>query len=377
MSGGSGQVGLGMVQRTGSNLRHASHARSWPSASSVQGMYHCDHVYIVRARPCLCQGLFHHLQAQVHHLQAQALRAHILPMYEAKQQNNALAAGLIAVATAFIAATTLMAKALGGDALGPPLNPIQISHGRFLFAFVALSLAVAVLRPTFERPHWGLHTTRTLFGWGGVTLMFASVAYIPLADATAITFLNPVFAMMLAIPLLGEKVGPVRWLAAGMALFGALILLRPTPDSFQPAALLALFAAIVMGTEVIFIKKLARLEAPFQILFFNNLLGLGIATVAVIAFWIEPTGPQWAVLIALGVSMAVAQTCFVNAMARADASFVAPFSYGTLIFAALYDVFFYKVIPDAVTLIGAGIIISGAILLALREARAKKPLQNT
>jgi drug/metabolite transporter (DMT)-like permease len=293
-------------------------------------------------------------------------------MYQAKQQNNALAAGLIAVATAFIAATTLMAKALGGDALGPALHPLQISHGRFLFAFLGLAAAVAVLRPKFQRPHWGLHITRTTFGWGGVTLMFASVTYIPLADATAITFLNPVFAMMLAIPLLGEKVGPIRWLAAGMALFGALILLRPTPESFQPAALLALAAAMVMGMELIFIKKLSRVEAPFQILFFNNMLGLIIATTAVIAFWIEPTAAQWGILVALGLSMAVAQACFVNAMARADASFVAPFSYGTLIFAALYDVVFYKVIPDLVTLVGAAIIISGAVLLAVREARAKQ-----
>jgi drug/metabolite transporter (DMT)-like permease len=294
-------------------------------------------------------------------------------MFQAKQQNNALAAALIAVATAFIAATTLMAKALGSDALGPALHPLQISHGRCLFAFMALCCATLALRPAFARPHWGLHIARTTFGWGGVTLMFAAVAYIPLADATAITFLNPVFAMILAIPLLGEKVGPVRWLAAGMALFGALILLRPTPESFQPAALLALGAAMVMGMELIFMKKLSRIEGPFQILFFNNMLGLIIATMAVVAFWVQPTGAQWAVLAALGLSMALAQTCFINAMARADASFVAPFSYGTLIFAALYDVVFYKVIPDAVTLIGAAIIISGAILLAVREARAKKP----
>ena len=69
--------------------------------------------------------------------------------------------------------------------------------------------------------------------------------------------------------------------------------------------------------------------------------------------------------------MALAQTCFVNAMARADASFVAPFSYATLIFAALYDGLFFGVIPDAITLLGAAIIIAGAILLALREARLK------
>jgi drug/metabolite transporter (DMT)-like permease len=201
--------------------------------------------------------------------------------------------------------------------------------------------------------------------------MFASVAYIPLADATAISFLNPVFGMMLAIPLLGETVGRIRWFAAVMALFGAVILLRPTPDSFQAAALLPFGAAMVMGLELIFIKKLTSREGPFQILFFNNMMGLGIATLAVIPVWQPPTLAQWGLLAGIGVCMAVAQSCFVNGMARADASFVAPFSYGTLIFAALYDQIFYGVTPDRITLLGAGIIISGAVLLALREARVK------
>ncbi len=292
-------------------------------------------------------------------------------MFVAKTQNNALAAALIVLATAFIAATTLLAKMLGTGAFGPPLHALQISHGRFLFAFVALGSAALILRPRITRPNWLLHLGRTFFGWGGVTCMFAAVAFIPLADATAISFLNPVFAMMLAIPLLGEKVGPVRWSAAAMALIGAAILLRPTPDSFQPAALLALTAAVVMGLELIFIKKLAGRESPFQILLINNTLGLILSSVAVLAVWQMPTVAQWLILAGIGGCMAIAQTCFVNAMARADASFVAPFSYATLIFAALYDMLFFNVIPDVVTWIGAGVIIAGAVLLALREARLK------
>ncbi|WP_299137948.1 DMT family transporter [uncultured Tateyamaria sp.] len=290
-------------------------------------------------------------------------------MYAAKPPNPALAAGLIGVACAFIAATTLFAKALGTDQFGPALHPFQISFGRFLFAFVALGTAAAILRPEFQRPHLGLHLARTVSGWLGVTLMFASVAYIPLADATAISFLNPVFGMILAIPLLGERVGKWRWLAAAIAFAGAMILLRPTPASFQPAALLALGAALVLGFELSIIKKLTGREGPFSILVVNNLLGMIVAGLAVVWVWQAPTGAQWALMAGIGGAMAVAQTCFVNAMARADASFVAPFSYGTLIFAALYDTIFYGVIPDGVTLLGAGIIITGALLLAWREGR--------
>ncbi|WP_298970238.1 DMT family transporter [uncultured Roseobacter sp.] len=298
-------------------------------------------------------------------------------MFQPKTTNPGLAVLLMGAATAFIAGTTLFAKALGGDTLGAPLHPLQVSHGRFVFAFLAISSAVAIMRPQFTRPNWALHFARTFFGWGGVTLMFASVAFIPLADATAIVFLNPVFAMILAIPLLREKVGPIRWSAAAIAFAGAMILLRPTPESFQIASLLALAAALIMGFELIFIKKLSGREAPVQVLLINNFLGVIIASLAVIGVWQVPTAAQWGVLIALGVCMALAQACFVNAMARADASFIAPFSYGTLLFATLYDIAFFGQIPDWITLTGGGIILSGGILLAWREAKARQRAQNS
>ncbi|MEX0282860.1 MAG: DMT family transporter [Arenibacterium sp.] len=293
-------------------------------------------------------------------------------MFEPKANNPVLAASLITLATAFIAGTTLLAKALGTDALGPALHPMQISHGRFIFAFAVISTAVMVMRPDLRRPHWRLHLGRTSFGWLGVTLMFASVAYIPMSDATAIAFLNPVFAMMLAIPLLGERVGRIRWSAAAIALIGALILLRPTPDSFQPAALLAFCAALVMGMELIFIKKLSGREPVLKILFFNNLIGVCIASLAVIAVWQNPTGLQWLALAGVGSLMACAQAAFVGGMARADASFAAPFSYATLIFAVIYDFLGFGQIPDAVSVVGASIILGGALLLALREGWLRK-----
>mgnify|MGYP001820188521 FL=1 len=286
-------------------------------------------------------------------------------------QNPPLAVVLMLTATAFIAGTMIMAKSLGTDLLGPALHPLQISHGRFLFAFAAIATAAAAFRPKIARPHWRLHVGRTLFGWGGVTLMFAAVAYIPLSDATAISFLNPVFGMLLAIPLLGERVGRWRWLAAFMALIGALVLLRPGPDTFQAAGLLALGAASLMGMELIFIKKLADRELAFQILLINNAIGLCVATLAVLPVWVMPTTAQWGALAGLGFLMATAQTCFINAVARADASFVTPFSYVTLVFATLYDLLIFDVWPDWVSGLGALIILSGASLLAWRERRVR------
>ena len=286
----------------------------------------------------------------------------------ARPQAPLTAVVLMITATLFIAATMLAAKSLGTDTLGAPLHPLQISHGRFMFAFIGFITASAVLRPKIRAPNMRLHLARTIFGATGVTLMFAAVAFIPMSDATAISFLNPVFGMILAIPFLGEKVGRWRWLAAAMAFVGALILLRPGPDTFQVAALLALGAALAMGFELVFIKKLADREPALQILLINNAIGCVLMSAAVIAFWAPPTLAQWGVLVTLGLMMAGAQTCFINAIARADASFVTPFSYLTLIFAGLYDWAIFAQIPDWISVLGAAIIVSGAALLAWREA---------
>jgi len=293
-------------------------------------------------------------------------------MFEPKAQNPALAASFILAATAFIAGSTLFAKTLGTDTFGPPLNPLQISHGRFLFALTLFGSGALVLRPRIERVHWRLHLGRTGAGWASATLLFASVAFIPMSDATALSFMNPVFAMLLAIPLLGETVGRVRWGAAGIAIFGALILLRPTPASFQPAALMALGAALAMGMELIFIKKLAGRERMLQVLLINNMIGVCIASAAVIPVWQAPTPAQWGALVGVGLLMACAQICYINGVARADASFVAPFNYATLVFAAGYDFAVFGVRPTAVSVLGAAIILTGALTLAWREARLRR-----
>lgn len=289
-----------------------------------------------------------------------------------QNQNPLLSAALILLASAFIAGTTVLAKALGQGHLGPEMHPLQISFGRFAFALLALIVVSTIVRPKFTRPNIKLHIARTTAGWASATLLFASVALIPLPDATAISFLNPVFAMIFAIPFLGEKVGKYRWLAAFISLTGALILLRPSPASFQPAALIALAAAVVMGTELILMKLLSRKEKPFQILIINNSIGFLLSGAVASFVWLTPNLMQWAALAAVGILMVIAQVGYINAIRMSDASFVAPFAYAALIFATLYDYLFFGQTPDIISAIGAITICSGAIFLAVHERKARK-----
>ncbi|MEQ8318960.1 MAG: DMT family transporter [Rhodospirillales bacterium] len=271
------------------------------------------------------------------------------------------------LAAALLAATSMLAKILGNDAYGPALHPLQISAGRFIFAFSALLVIAPALKLKFQGTPYRWHFLRSLLGWLGVSCTFAAAAQMPLAEATAISFLSPICTMIFAIPFLGEKVGPVRWSAAAISLIGALILIRPGTDAFQIAALIALAAALFMGMEMVVIKRLSDGEPAIRILFVNNAFGAAISLSAGLFFWVQPTTEQWVLLVTLGLIMVCAQSCFIQAMKSADASFAVPFFYMTLVFAAIYDFGLFGVIPEILSWLGAGIIIAGALFLAYRE----------
>lgn len=276
-------------------------------------------------------------------------------------------------AAALLAATSMLAKILGNDLYGPALHPMQVSAGRFVFAFSALLIVAPFmkLKLTRDTPYkW--HLLRSTLGWMGVSFTFAAAAQMPLAEATAITFLSPICTMIFAIPFLGEKVGPVRWSAAAISLAGALILMRPGTDAFQFAALLALAAALLIGLEMTVTKRLSGSEPAIRILFVNNTFGATISVIAASFVWVQPTFEQWLLLILLGLIMVTAQSCFIQAMKSADASFAVPFFYLTLVFAAAYDFGLFGVIPEPISWVGAAVIIAGALFLAYRERQLER-----
>lgn len=280
-----------------------------------------------------------------------------------------VALGAMVAASALIAATTLIAKALGLGAGGEALHPLQISAGQFAFALITLSFFALWLRPVFAGARWSLHVGRSVCGWAGVTLMFAAAARIPLADATAISFLSPLVTMGLAIAFLGERIGRWRWTAAAISVCGAIVLLRPGTDAFHLAALLALGAALLMGAEAVFIKRLSDTEPPLRILIINNLIGTMIAGTAAAAVWTGVSAQQWLLLAMLGIAMVSAQALFIQALRRTDASFAVPLFYLTLVFAAAYDFALFGQGLATATVIGATLIVAGAVVISVRGDR--------
>lgn len=282
------------------------------------------------------------------------------------------------LASFFIAFTTMMAKGLAGRfEAEQAIHPMQVSFGRFFFSALVWTSIWFITRQKFQPIHWGIHGGRVVFGYATSLGIFWASSLMVLADATAISFLSSAVTLVLAMIFLGEKVRWVRWSAVAIMIVGSLILLRPGTSAFQPAALIALAAALMGGGEAIFIKLLTRKERLLQILFLNNLIGLVLATALASLVWVWPSPVQWAQLAAVGFGMAGAQVLFTWSMSRADASVIMPFIYSTLLFATLMDFWLFGDLPDFWAAVGAIIIVIGGAFLALREAMNQRNREAT
>ena len=273
----------------------------------------------------------------------------------------------------FIGGTTMIAKVLGTDLLGKQLNPMQISHSRFLFAFILIFLFFLKTKSKIIQPNYKLHFSRSFCGWIGITILFGTSILIPVSDATALIFINPIFTMIFAIPLLGETVKTTKWFAVAITFIGAIVLIRPENNllEIQFVYILLIFGALALGLESIFIKILTIEEKPKQILLINNGIGLMISSIPIYFIWISPNIKQILALFFVGALMLCAQICFIQAMKRSEAHFVAPFFYFTLIFVCIYDFFIFQILPDKISIIGTTLIIAGGIILYVSQTRSK------
>ena len=292
------------------------------------------------------------------------------------KQNTVTSVLFMISASLLIAGTTILAKILGTTTLGPPINPMQISNARFFFAFILISIFFMTTKSKIIKPNYKVHLGRSVCGWIGISILFGASSIIPITDATAIIFTNPIFTMLLAIVLLGEKVKPIKWIAVIITFWGALILIRPENNiiNHQFIIIILIIGAFVLGLESVFIKMLTLKENPKQILLINNSIGLLISSIPICFIWTTPTTLQILAMLGIGSLMLCAQACFIQALRRSKANFAVPYFYSTLIFVAIYDFFIFNITPDDISFIGASLIIIGGISIYISEIIKK---QNT
>lgn len=202
---------------------------------------------------------------------------------------------------------------------------------------------------------------------------FSAVKSIPVAEAISITFVAPLAVVLLAWPLLGERITWFRMAAVIVGFSGVLIVIRPGSAVFQWASLLLLCSAMCYAIYQILIRRLAGIDAPATSIFYSVLLGAVIMSIWLPLVWKMPTSwTDWALLCSLGVFGALGHYCVAKAMTYASANFVAPFNYTQMIGSVIVGYFMFAEVPDFYTWLGTAVVVGAGLMVGWQGRRPSK-----
>ena len=254
--------------------------------------------------------------------------------------------------------------------VGKSIHPYEIAFFTSLFSF-------AFYLPWLLRTKFGamrtskfrVHFIRAFFNAGAVGAWYTALSLTPLADATAVALTSPLFVTLGAVLFLGETARLRRWIAIGVGIFGALLIIRPGFQSFSFGFLFVFGSITLGGGSRIFAKYLTQWDTPISIGAWVALLQIPITFLMAIYFWTWPNLIQLTMLAALGLFVGGAHYTMTLAYNNTDVSALEPFNFVRLIIAALIGFFFFSELPDAWTWAGGFIIIASTSYVARREAK--------
>jgi drug/metabolite transporter (DMT)-like permease len=220
--------------------------------------------------------------------------------------------------------------------------------------------------------HLGTQLARSVCLVVATVCFFGALRFLPLAEASAITFLAPMFAVFLSMPVLGEKPTRARWIAAIVGFVGILILVRPGAAAFHPAAALLVLAALANALYQLLTRKLPN-DTPYTTLFYSALVGTAVLSLALPVAELpkEVTAHDAVFLLLLGVFAGLGHYLLIGAFLAAPASLVAPFASLQMIWATLYGYVVFGQLPDGFSAIGMAVIVASGVGLVWHERRMR------
>lgn len=220
-----------------------------------------------------------------------------------------------------------------------------------------------------DRSRLLLHVKRSVASGISVLLFFWGLVHVPMAEGIALSFLSPIIALLLAAPILGEKVGRRAVFACLLAFAGVIVIvLGKAHEGGGPAAFHGAFAIIIAGVfyayNLVLLRKSALVAGPVEITFFTNLVfaGLYLLGAPIGAAWLPL---HWLPLIGLAAAFAAVSSLLIAwAYARAEAQRLVPVEFTAFIWAAILGaiVFGEKLLP--LTVLGAAMIVLGCVIAA-------------
>jgi drug/metabolite transporter (DMT)-like permease len=274
---------------------------------------------------------------------------------------------MLATMFCFISLDTMMKYLMESYSL------VQVTWARFFFATVVALVAcgprigqLAVSR------HPKQQLLRSVFLMSTTGLFNAGIRTVPLATATTIMFLNPVLVTVLAIPLLGEKVGLQRWIGVVLGFLGAVVVVRPWQEgmgAYGYGVIFLLLAAVLNANYQILTRRV-RGDDPLTSLLYTATAGAVVTSLLVPWFWQWPKPMDWLLLMGTGLAGGLGHLFLIRSFRAAPASVVAPFSYSSLVWATIFGFVIWGDWPDLWTWAGAALIIGSGLYIFSRERRS-------
>ncbi len=232
---------------------------------------------------------------------------------------------------------------------------------------LALTGRLALLR-TQRLP---AHVRRAAAGVVGMVFTYGAVLLLPLAEATTLGFTAPVFAVLLAIVLLGERIGPYRWGAVAMGFAGVIVVMQPFDGLHEgvtaagvAVGLVAPFMVAVISFQI---QDLNTTENPWSIVFWFAALSTPVAALALPFVWAAHDPVTWALILGMGLVGAAAQMLLTTSLRFGSAAVILLMDYTALLWASFYGFYVFDRAAPASLWLGAPLIIGAGLLIAWRE----------
>lgn len=271
---------------------------------------------------------------------------------------------LILLSTVFLGTSDVTAKYLSAT-----LPSIEIAWIRFLVFAMIMLPAMLPGSPLFalrsNRP--GLHVLRGSALLGSSLIFITGLGFLPIAEASATSFVSPLFVTALSIVFLGEQVGMRRWVATAVGLAGVFIILRPGTSAFHPAAIFPIISALAWAGTLIMTRMMSGSERPLTVMAYSSITGVAIVSALVPLVWVTPTWHDVMFGVLIGVASTAGQWIVVLAFRYGDASVLAPFSYTQLLWVSVLGFLIFGEVPDRWTILGAAFIVASGLYTAHRE----------
>lgn len=272
------------------------------------------------------------------------------------------AALLFAVAAGFV-------KTLDG---GLPLAQLVLFRSLFALPVLLPMLPAAGGWRVLRTRHPFGHATRIFWGLIGMVTAFHGYATLPLATVTALGFTMPLFLTLLAVPLLGEKVGWRRGAAVLVGFTGVLFMVSPGETGAEDLwpSLIVLFGAFAWAMAMISIRKLGEKGEPGVAIVMWFAIGCSVLSFAAsLPVWVWPSLGQWGLLLGVGIASAFAQLLMTEAYRKGEPTLVAPFEYSGIVWTTLLGALIWAEAPDGWDALGILILVGSGLYIWRREVQ--------